>query len=137
MYFVIKYESTATSIIISHYHFPIPSKFTSIQKTHHGLSLGIKRADEIRRILLLEPDPGPERMLRVVLENAPGGIINQNQTPLPAHIGQGEGSDDVGPYGLDLVRLAPVDVGAAGDAGGVDDVGGVVGGQVCLSFESE
>lgn len=71
-------------------------------------------------------------MLGIVLEDAAGGVVDEDEALLPADVGEGEGADDVGADGLDLVGLAPVDVGASGDAGGVEDVGGVDGGDVGL-----
>lgn len=100
--------------------------------SHHGLGLGIEGSDEIRRILLLKSDSGLDRMIRIVLEDASSGIIDQNQASLPADVSESESPDDVGADGLDLVGLAPVDVGAAGDTGGVEDVSGIDSGDVGL-----
>lgn len=71
-------------------------------------------------------------MRRIVLEDAAGGVVDEDQPLLPAHVSQRQRADDVGADRLHLVRLAPVDVGAAGDAGGVEDVGGLDGGDVGL-----
>ena len=100
--------------------------------THHGLCLGIERSDKVGGVLLLEPDARPERVTRIVLENAPGRIVNEDQPPLSAYVSEGQGADHVGPDGLDLMGFAPIDVGAAGDAGGVEDVGGLNIGDVGL-----
>lgn len=97
---------------------------------HHGLGLGIERSDKVGGILLLEPDTRPERVSGVVLENAAGGVVNEHEAAVPAQVGEGQGPYDVGPDSLDLMRFAPVDVGAAGDSGGVEDVGGLDGGDV-------
>jgi hypothetical protein len=106
------------------------NKNKKLNKTHHCLGLGIERSDEVGRVLLLEPDSRPERVTRIVLEDTPSGVVDQHQAFLSAHVGQGQSSDDIGPDGLDLVGLAPVHVGSAGDSGGVEDVGGLHGRQV-------
>lgn len=69
-------------------------------------------------------------MTRIVLEDTPGGEVDQDQAFLSAHVGQGQSPDHVGPDGLDLVGLAPVHVGPAGDPRGIEDVGGLHGRQV-------
>jgi len=69
-------------------------------------------------------------VIGVVLENATGGVVDENEAVVAADVGESEGSDDVGSDGLDFVGLAPVDVGAARDAGGVEDVGGLEEGYV-------
>lgn len=61
-------------------------------------------------------------MTRIVLEYAPGGVIDQNEPLLPADVGESQGSGDVRADGLYLVWLAPVDVGTSGDSGGVEHV---------------
>lgn len=99
---------------------------------HHGFGFGIEGSNKIGGFFLLEADPGIERVRGIVLENAAGGVINENQPSLAAHIGQAQGSDHIGSNGLDLMRLAPVDVGAAGYTGGVEDVGRLHGGDVGL-----
>lgn len=48
------------------------------------------------------------------------------QSARVAHVGEGQAADQVGADRLDLVVLAPVHVGAPGDAGGVEDVRGLV-----------
>lgn len=75
-------------------------------------------------------------MRGIVLENAASGVIDQDQASVTAHIGQAQGSDDIGSNGLDLMRFAPVDVGAAGDAGSVEDVSGLDGGDVGLEGDA-
>lgn len=99
---------------------------------HHGFRLGIEGSNEIRDFILLEPNPRVKRMSRIVLENAASGVINQDQPSLTAHIGQAQGSDHIGSNGLDLMRFTPVDVRAAGDSSGVEDMGGLDGGDISL-----
>lgn len=101
-------------------------------KSDHCFGLGIERSDKIGSVLLLEADTGAERVGGVVLEDASGGVVDEDEAFLPADVGERERADDIGADGLDLVGLAPVDVGAAGDAGGVEDVGGLGGGDVGL-----
>lgn len=106
---------------------------TEIQrKSHHCFGFGVKGSDKIGRILLLESDTRPERMRGVVLENATGCVVNQHQALLPAHVSKRQRSDDIRTDRLHLVRLAPVDVRAAGHSGGVEDVCGLYGGDVGL-----
>lgn len=102
------------------------------EETHHGLGLGIERSDEVRGVLLLKPDAGAKGVARIVLEDTPGGVVDQDEALPSANVSQGEGPHDVGPDGLDLVGLAPVNVGPAGDAGGIEDVGRLDGHQVGL-----
>lgn len=71
-------------------------------------------------------------MTGIVLEDASSGIVDENQAFLSADVSEREGSDDVGADSLDLVGLTPVDVWAAGDAGGVEDVSRIDGGDVSL-----
>jgi hypothetical protein len=58
----------------------------------------------------------------VVLEDAPGGVVDEDEAAAAADVGERERADDVGADGLGAVRLAPVNVGAAGDARGVEHV---------------
>lgn len=74
-------------------------------------------------------------MRGVVFEDAAGGVVDEDEAFLPAYIGERERADNIGADGLDLVRLAPVDVGAAGDAGGVEDVSRLDGGDVGLEVD--
>jgi len=71
-------------------------------------------------------------VIGVVLEDAVGGVVDENEAVVAADVGEGEGSDDVGSDGLDFVGFAPIDVGAARDAGGVEDVSGLELGYVGL-----
>lgn len=98
------------------------SKENSNSNNYHGLGLGVKRSNEIGRVLLLEPDTRSERVLIVVLEDATRRIVDEHQPLLSAHVGQRQRADDVCPDRLHLVGLAPVDVRPAGDAGGVEHV---------------
>lgn len=91
---------------------------------YHGLGFGVERSNEVGGVLLLEPDPRAERVARVVLEDAPRGVVDEHEAPGAADVGERERAADVGADGLDAVGLAPVDVGAAGDARGIEDVGG-------------
>lgn len=100
------------------------------RELYHGLSLGVERSDKIRSILLLEADAGSEGVTGIVLEDAAGGVINENQTFVSADVSKRKGADDISPYGLDLMRFAPVDVGPTGHPGRVEDVGGLDGGDI-------
>ena len=89
---------------------------------YHSFGLRVERPSEVRSILLLESDTRPERMTRIVLEYAAGGVIDQNESFLSANVGESQGPGDIRTDGLDLVGLAPVDVGTPGDSGGVEHV---------------
>lgn len=69
-------------------------------------------------------------MIGIVLEDAAGGVINENQAFVSAEVSEREGTDDISPYGLHLVGFAPVDVGPARHPGRVEDVGGLGGADV-------
>lgn len=92
------------------------------KNSHHCFGFGVEGSGEIGSVFLLESDTRPERMTRIVLENATRRVIDQNESLLPANVGECECSGDVRADGLDLVRLAPVDVRTPGDTGGVEDV---------------
>lgn len=78
-------------------------------------------------------------MIIIILKDATSGVVDQSDSILAADVGEGERAHHIGPDGLHLVRLAPVDVGAAGDAGGVEYVGrtgvGDVGGELGAVLE--
>ena len=95
------------------------------RETYHGLGLGVEGPCEIGSVLFLEPDAGSERVILIVLEDASGGVVDEQDPILAAHVGEREGPSHVGPYGLGLVRLAPVHVGPARHAGRVEHVGGL------------
>lgn len=63
-------------------------------------------------------------MARIVLEDASRGVVNEHEPPCAADVCERERAADVGADGLDAMRLAPVDVGAAGDARGIEHVCG-------------
>ena len=63
-------------------------------------------------------------MALVVLEDASRGVVDEDEPAAPADVGERERAHDVGADGLGAVRLAPVDVGAARDARGVEHVRG-------------
>lgn len=90
--------------------------------SHHSFGLGVERPGEVRSILLLESDTRPESMTRIVLEYTTGGVVDENESFLSANVGESQGPGDVRADGLDLVGLAPVDVGTSGDSGGVEHV---------------
>ena len=89
-----------------------------------SLGLRVKAPSEISRIRLQEALP-TNRMLLVILVNAPRSEHGNVDALEEAGVGEVEGADDVAADGGLLVVLAPVDVGAAGAAGGVEDVGGL------------
>lgn len=62
-------------------------------------------------------------MTRIVFKYTTGGVVDQNESFLSANVGESQGPGDIRTDGLDLVGLAPVDVGTPGDSGGVEDVG--------------
>lgn len=101
-------------------------------RAYHSFSLGIKGSNKIGNLILLESNPRIERMRRIVLKNASSGVINQDQPSFTAHVSQAQSSNDIGSNGLNLMRFAPVDVRAASDAGSVEDVSGLHGGDVGL-----
>lgn len=102
------------------------------ERTNHSLGLGIKGSDKIRRILLLKSNTRPERMTLVILKYTPSSIINQHQPLLSTHVSKSEGTGHVSTDGLDLVGFAPVDVGPAGDTGGIKNMSRIEGGDVSL-----
>jgi hypothetical protein len=69
-------------------------------------------------------------MIDIILEDTTSGVVNQNQAFLSADVSEREGASDISTNGLNLVRLAPVDVRTAGDTRGIEDVSGINGGQV-------
>lgn len=73
-------------------------------------------------------------MAGVVLEDAARGVVDEQDPSAPADVGERERAHDVGADGLGAVRLAPVDVGAARDARGVEHVGGRGGVDVGLEL---
>lgn len=107
-----------------------------MKKSYHGLGFGVEGADEVGRVFLLEPDPGAELVRVVVLEDAPGGVVDEHEAAAAADVGEGERADDVGADGLDAVGLAPIDVGATRDAGGVEHVRGRGGVDVGLQLRA-
>lgn len=64
-------------------------------------------------------------MSGVILEDATGGVIDEEKTVFAAHVSESESPDDVGSDGFNFVGLAPVDVGPARDTSGVEDVRGL------------
>lgn len=62
-------------------------------------------------------------MIGIVLEDASSGIVDEDETSLPAHIGQGQGAHHVGPDGLHLVRFAPVHIRPPRHSSRVEHVG--------------
>lgn len=96
-----------------------------VYETNHSLGFGVERSGEIGGVFFLEANTRAKGMIRVVLEDAASGVIDEYESLVPANISKGEGADHVGPDGLHLVGLTPVDVGAACDTGGVENVGGL------------
>lgn len=93
--------------------------------SNHGLGLRVEGTGEIGSVVLFEPDSGSERMTGIVLEDATGGVVEEDEAVVAADVGESEGSDDVGSDGLNLVGFAPVHVGPACDSSGVEYVGGL------------
>lgn len=92
---------------------------------HVALGLGVEALVEVGHVLFGESDAGAERMFVVVFEDAARGVDGAVDVALVAQVGEVQRANDVGPYGVGPVIFAPVDVGAAGDAGGHEDVGGL------------
>lgn len=88
------------------------------------LGLGIEAARKVGRIRLGVARAIPGVFL-VILVYTAGGEDSAVDTLQGAAVGQVERADDIGPYGVLLVVLTPVDVGAACAAGGVKDMGGL------------
>ena len=77
---------------------------------HHSLGLGVIRPSEVRRVLLLEPDPAPERVLCIILKNATCRVVDEQQAVLLAHIRKRQSAHHIRPDRLHLVCLAPVHI---------------------------
>ena len=60
----------------------------------------------------------------VVLEDASRGVNGAVDAPFVGEVGEVEGANDVGADGVGFVVFAPVNVGAAGDSSGHENVGG-------------
>ena len=93
---------------------------------HVSLGFAVKGSVKVGNVLLGKADSGSLGVLFVVHKDATGGVDGAVNVSLETQIGQIQGSDDVGSDGFGLVRFAPIDVGTAGDAGGVQDVRGLV-----------
>ncbi len=89
-----------------------------------SLGLGVEATVKVRLVGLEVAGAVPGVRLVVLVDAASGedGDVNALEE---AGVGQVEGADDVGAHGGLLVVLAPVDVGAAGGTGSVQDVGGL------------
>mmetsp|Transcript_10106 Transcript_10106/g.43013 ORF Transcript_10106/g.43013 Transcript_10106/m.43013 type:complete len:333 (-) Transcript_10106:1150-2148(-) len=88
---------------------------------HVGLGFAVERAAEVGVVLLRER-LAPDLVLVVVLVDAPGGEVGDVHVVEERDVAQVQDPDDVRADGLRLVVLAPVHVGAAGDARGAQDV---------------
>ena len=88
------------------------------------LGLRVEAPGKVGLVLLLEA-LAAHGVLLVVLVDAARREDGAVDAAEEAAVGEVEGADDVAPYGSLLVVLAPVDVGTAGDASGVEDVGGL------------
>lgn len=89
---------------------------------HVGFGLGVEAASKVGRVGLEKTWAVPGVLL-IVLVDAAGGEDGAVDALQEAAVGQVEGADDIGPHGFLLVVLTPVDVGATGAAGGVEDMG--------------
>lgn len=87
------------------------------------LGLGVKAPRKVRLILLLEPLP-PHWVLLIILVNAPRRKHSAVHSPQEAAVREVQRAHHVAPDRSLLIILAPVNIRAAGDAGGVEDVGG-------------
>jgi len=89
-----------------------------------ALGLGVEAALEVGRVRLQISRAVPGMGI-VVLVDAAGGEHGAVDALEVAAVGQVQSPDHVGAHRLLLVVLAPVDVGAAGAAGCVEDVRGL------------
>ncbi len=91
---------------------------------HVSLRLGVEAFVEVGFVLFGEANSRPEGMGVIIFENAPGGVDGAMNVPFVAKVGNVKRTDDIGADGLGFVIFAPINVGTAGNAGGVEDVGG-------------
>lgn len=89
-----------------------------------ALGHGVEAADKVGSVLLLEASTA-HGVLLIVLVDASGRKDGAVNTSLGALIGQRQSANDVGANRLLLVVLAPVNVGSASAARGVEDVRGL------------
>ena len=93
---------------------------------HVSLGFAVKGSVKVGRVLFGKANSGSLGVLFVVDKDAAGGVDGAVDASFQTQVGQVEGSNDVGSDGFGLVGFAPVNVGASGDSGGVQDVGGLV-----------
>jgi len=93
--------------------------------SYHGLGLGVEGSGEVGSVVFLEAVAGSQGVGGVVLEDAAGGVVYENEVVLTADVGQGESAHHVGADGFGLVRFAPVHVRPTGHSGGVEHVAGL------------
>lgn len=89
-----------------------------------ALGHGVEAADKVGSILLLEASTA-HGVLLIILVDASSRKYGAVNTSLGTLIGQRQSANDVGANSLLLVVLAPVDVGSASAASGVEDVRGL------------
>lgn len=89
-----------------------------------SLGLGIEAARKVGRVGLEETWAVPGVLL-VVLVDAAGCEDGAVDALEEAAVGQVQSTNDIGSHGVLLVVLAPVDIGAAGAASSVENVGGL------------
>jgi len=99
---------------------------------YHGFGFGVEGSDEVGSVGFLEADAGSEGMGGVVLEDAAGGVVYENEVVFTADVGEGESAHHVGADGFNLVRFAPVHIRPTGHSGGVEHVAGLHRRYVCL-----
>ncbi len=78
--------------------------------THHGLSSGVIRAEEIGGVFFLESNATAKRVIFIILKDAAGGVVDQEKVVLLAHICESESAYHIGSNGVDFVTLAPVNI---------------------------
>ncbi len=61
----------------------------------------------------------------VIFEDAPGGVDGAVDVAFIAQVGDVESANDIGTDSLGFVIFTPINVGTAGNAGGIEDVGGL------------
>lgn len=92
---------------------------------HISLRLGVEALVEVGFVFFGEANARPEGVSVVIFEDAPSGVDGAVDVAFIAQVGNVECANDVGTDSLGFVIFAPINVGTAGNAGGVEDVGGL------------
>jgi hypothetical protein len=89
---------------------------------HVSLGFAVEGPVKVWLVLLGESNAGSLRVFLVVHKDATGGVDGAVDVAFQTQIGKVEGSNDVGTDSFRLVGFAPINVGAAGNPGGVQYV---------------